>query len=818
MELRIRPCCDWRWARAVIAVLVPLSASHAVAQNETCETASVIVPGQTFFATFGATSDGPSNCGFLGSDIWYAFTADVEGIAVISTCGQTSMDTVLNVYDACNGTSIVCLDDSCGTETEISFPILPGQDYFLQLGGFNGEQGNGSFTLTYRADGGCCVAGVCTLTSEAACAAAGGIYRGDGVDCAAAACDQLGACCLPASQGLCQIMLAADCQAAGGTFSGPGTACEGSAPFTGFAVDFDGSNDTIQVQHTPAIAFALGQGITIEAWVQMDVLNAHIFTKDSDEFANYALRVNGAGGLDFFFKDASNSFWSQYSTGNGLVTTNTWIHIAVAHTFGDPFSTQAYINGLPVAGNWVSGDASQGPIDNGGPLWIGGTPLSPGGNIVRVPNGRIDEARVWNIRRADFEVAQDFGVSLTGSEPNLAGYWRLDEGSGTTVSDSAGKADGMLVNGPEWVATQQCGSAPLGACCLVSGACIRVSESGCAGVNGVYSGDGTACGAVSCSQPGACCVSPDNGTCLTLPEPQCAAIGGSFRGAGSSCDGVAPFSGAALDYDGVDDTLQVTHTSDIAFGLGQGITLEAWVYLSSFDAHIMTKDSDDLANYALRVNGGGGIDFFFKDATNSFWSQYSSNVGPVTPNRWYHIAVAHTFGDPASTRTYANGQHFAGNWVSGDATQGPIDGGGPLWIGGTPLAPGGNIVRVPNGLVDEARVWNVQRTDAQIAQTYATRLTGNEAGLAGYWPMDEGSGTTVADLAGSADGTLVNGTLWAETRTCCACDWNADAILNSQDFFDFLTAFFAGSADYNNNGLTDSQDFFDFLTCFFEGC
>src|SRR5205814_1077041 len=72
--------------------------------------------------------------------------------------------------------------------------------------------------------GACCFpSGSCSVLTQAACTFQGGTYAGDNVTCVAANCPQPGACCMTDSS--CVILTSAMCTTAGGIYHGDTSAC-----------------------------------------------------------------------------------------------------------------------------------------------------------------------------------------------------------------------------------------------------------------------------------------------------------------------------------------------------------------------------------------------------------------------------------------------------------------------------------------------------------------------------------------------------------------------------------------------------------------
>jgi hypothetical protein len=137
-----------------------LNVSAPVA-NDDCATPALISGVGSFAfdntaATTGTQGQAEASCLFFGTtaiddDVWFAWTAPLTGSATVSLCGGTTHDSKLAVYDGSGcptASSIACNDDSCGLQSQLSFPCIGGQVYSLQLGSFlNAAPGAGTFTI-----------------------------------------------------------------------------------------------------------------------------------------------------------------------------------------------------------------------------------------------------------------------------------------------------------------------------------------------------------------------------------------------------------------------------------------------------------------------------------------------------------------------------------------------------------------------------------------------------------------------------------------------------------------------------------------------
>jgi hypothetical protein len=84
------------------------------------------------------------------------------------------------------------------------------------------------------------------------------------------------------------------------------------------------------------------------------------------------------------------------------------------------------------------------------------------------------------------------------------------------------------------------------------------------------------------------------------------------------------------------------------------------------------------------------------------------------------------------------------------------------------------------GYIADFRIWNRALSLAEIASHAFRRLSGDEFGLAGYWRMDEGTGTTLADSAGDAGAGLAVNAAWASLVDLPLTDTTPDNLVGRQ--------------------------------------
>jgi hypothetical protein len=103
------------------------------------------------FNTTDATPDGPHSCyvGDSSPNIWFIYTALYPGLVTIDLCGS-SYDTMLAVYDGTSpsdATFMICNDDYCGLQSQVTFWATAGNQYLIEIGGFGTSYGSGDISI-----------------------------------------------------------------------------------------------------------------------------------------------------------------------------------------------------------------------------------------------------------------------------------------------------------------------------------------------------------------------------------------------------------------------------------------------------------------------------------------------------------------------------------------------------------------------------------------------------------------------------------------------------------------------------------------------
>jgi|GEM_PF-466484 len=223
-----------------------------------------------------------------------------------------------------------------------------------------------------------------------------------------------------------------------------------------------------------------------------------------------------------------------------------------------------------------------------------------------------------------------------------------------------------------------------------------------------------------------------------------------------------PAADYALQFDGVNDIVDVA--GDPSLNVSSRFTIEFWMKTNNPTQkwrRILEKGSWDeyyISFYGETKKMGGALRTAIPGG-----SRMDNVLGPSTslilPDTWVHVAA--TF-DGSTAKFFINGVEES----SKPATAAPRSLISDLIIGG---AKHGDVYEYHyDGLLDELRIWNIDRSAADITSSMFVHLSGSEPGLVAYYDFNEGSGQILNDASahtnhgrlGKADGTDDSDPTW----------------------------------------------------------
>ncbi|MHC4738742.1 MAG: LamG domain-containing protein [Planctomycetota bacterium] len=215
-------------------------------------------------------------------------------------------------------------------------------------------------------------------------------------------------------------------------------------------------------------------------------------------------------------------------------------------------------------------------------------------------------------------------------------------------------------------------------------------------------------------------------------------------------------SGTALDFDGLDDYVNVSNETNFDFERTDSFSILLWAKLSeiTFFSPIISKESHsgNYRGYEMRIIG----DKLRIILRNSFQPSNQIRVDSTISlfaERWYYLGFTYDgSSEAAGVKMYINGFPETVSIASNDLT-GSILNNVPITIGSR--TGGGDFF---NGVIDDVRIYDRALSGEEIWVIMHTRPESGDPNLVGYWDFDEGEGQAVYDISGTGnDGQLGSG-------------------------------------------------------------
>ncbi len=244
--------------------------------------------------------------------------------------------------------------------------------------------------------------------------------------------------------------------------------------------------------------------------------------------------------------------------------------------------------------------------------------------------------------------------------------------------------------------------------------------------------------------------------------------------AGTLAGGALPVKGKvgqALNFDGSNDHVNMGSAS--ALDNISNFTTCIWgKSTGAVDGTLISKD-DSVTGWNLAGNSTSlaSVTFYKGWTGGAGYGEWRTANGTFPNNEWTHVCVTYAAGSTANDPIfYMNGVSVPSTKINTPSGSLVDDSTFSANIGSYGNGAGSFF----SGSLDEARIYNRILTAAEVKSLYDRSAsdktntnispqggTSLSAGLALYWPLDEGSGTNADDKAGgSNDGTLTNGPTW----------------------------------------------------------